>query len=257
MTSDHFVLENYFKRIGYNGDNFKHDAASLKELMQCQLFSIPFENLDVLSGKGISLEAEDIIEKTVNNSRGGYCYELNGLFAMALTALGISYKFVAARPMFYPVKRPRTHMVIIAELENRSWLIDLGFGSYGIREPIALDQLDQTLEQGYDRFQLSVLENNDYLVSAMVNGEWTKQFAFENHAAEWIDFVPANFLNSNHPDAIFVQKPVLISHNETGRQILLGDRLKVIDKGTVTEETIPAERFDATLKELFRIEVSA
>jgi hypothetical protein len=34
---------------------------------------------------------------------------------------GIEYQFVAARPMFYPVKRPKTHMAIIAKVEGKDW----------------------------------------------------------------------------------------------------------------------------------------
>jgi N-hydroxyarylamine O-acetyltransferase len=80
---------------------------------------------------------------------------VNGLFAMALEALGIPYRFVAARPMFYPARRPKTHMAFIAEVESRQWLCDLGFGSYGIRAPMALDTLDVDITQDFDTFRLS------------------------------------------------------------------------------------------------------
>lgn len=79
---------------------------------------------------------------------------MNGLFAMALQALGIAYRFVAARPMFYPARRPRTHMALVAEVEGRRWLCDLGFGSYGIRAPMALDVLDTEVRQDGDTFRL-------------------------------------------------------------------------------------------------------
>jgi N-hydroxyarylamine O-acetyltransferase len=77
--------------------------------MRYQLFSVPFENLDVQQGKVISLVPEEIYRKIVERNRGGYCYEVNGLFAMALNALGIPYQFFAARPMTYPVRRPKPY----------------------------------------------------------------------------------------------------------------------------------------------------
>ncbi|MGM1331113.1 arylamine N-acetyltransferase family protein, partial [Klebsiella michiganensis] len=92
-------------------------------------------------GKIVSMEPDDIANKLLRQRRGGYCYELNGLFTMALEALGIAWRFVAARPMFYPARRPKTHMAVVAEVEGRQWLCDLGFGSYGIRAPLALDEL--------------------------------------------------------------------------------------------------------------------
>jgi N-hydroxyarylamine O-acetyltransferase len=101
--------------------------------MRRQLFNVPFENLDVQAGKGVSMVPEMIVEKVIGRGRGGYCYEVNGLFAMALRALGIDYHLVACRPMTYPVVRPRTHMALVVQLEDEPWLCDLGFGSYGIR----------------------------------------------------------------------------------------------------------------------------
>ena len=141
MHSDNFNISTYFNRINYTGPAAA-DTATLHALMRHQLFSVPFENLDVQAGKVVSLAPDDIADKVLTQGRGGYCYEVNGLFAMALEALGIPYRFVAARPMFYPARRPKTHMALIAEVESRQWLCDLGFGSYGIRAPMALDTLD-------------------------------------------------------------------------------------------------------------------
>ena len=113
MRADNFILENYFRRIAYNGKTQK-DISTVSEIMRCQLFSVPFENLDVQAGKIVSLVPEEIVEKILVRNRGGYCYEVNGLFAMALAELGVPYIFVAARPMIYPVRRPKTHMAIVA-----------------------------------------------------------------------------------------------------------------------------------------------
>ena len=142
MHSDSFDLSLYFRRIGYSGPAAA-DTATLHALMRHQLFSIPFENLDVI----VSMEPDDIANKLLRQRRGGYCYELNGLFTMALEALGIAWRFVAARPMFYPARRPKTHMAVVAEVDGRQWLCDLGFGSYGIRAPLALDELDTDIIQ--------------------------------------------------------------------------------------------------------------
>ena len=208
MHSDNFDISSYFKRINYTGPAAA-DTTTLHALMRHQLFSVPFENLDVQAGKIVSLAPDDIAEKVLKKGRGGYCYEVNGLFAMALEALGIPYRFVAARPMFYPARRPKTHMALIAEVESRQWLCDLGFGSYGIRAPMALDTLDVEITQDFDRFRLSRSAEGEYLLEAKVEGEWARQYGFDLTPQEWIDFVPANYLNSTHPEAIFVQKRVV------------------------------------------------
>jgi arylamine N-acetyltransferase len=88
MHSDNFDISTYFKRINYTGPAAA-DTSTLHALMRHQLFSVPFENLDVQAGKIVSLAPDDIADKVLKKGRGGYCYEVNGLFAMALEALGI------------------------------------------------------------------------------------------------------------------------------------------------------------------------
>jgi N-hydroxyarylamine O-acetyltransferase len=227
MKASNFNLTDYLQRIGFKGQVVV-DALGLKELMLAQIYSVPFENLDVQGKKIVSMVPEDIVEKIVHRKRGGYCYEVNGLFAMALLELGIPYFFVAARPMFYPVRRPKTHLAIIATVEGKQWLCDLGFGSYGIKEPLCLDDTDKEIKQGHDIFKLSEVRKNEYLLEAKNEDSWQSQYSFELSAQEWIDFFPANYLNSTHPDSIFVQKLLVILHHPLGRKILKGNSIKYI-----------------------------
>ncbi|MFQ1682729.1 arylamine N-acetyltransferase family protein [Pantoea dispersa] len=252
MHSDNFDLSTYFSRINYR-ERATDDATTLHAIMRHQLFSIPFENLDVQAGKVVSMVPDDIADKLLRQGRGGYCYELNGLFAMALEALGFTYRFVAARPMFYPARRPKTHMAVIAEADGRQWLCDLGFGSYGIRAPVALDMLDTDIMQDFDTFRLSRDARGDYLLKAMVEGGWTDQYGFDLSYQEWIDFVPANYLNSMHPDAIFVQKLLVIQHYPEGRSILLGDILKTITAGRVEKQILTKDNIAHVLEDLFNL----
>ncbi|MCE5181585.1 MAG: arylamine N-acetyltransferase [Betaproteobacteria bacterium] len=240
MKAENFTLQNYFDRIGFRRDA-KADISTVTEMMRRQLFSVPFENLDVQAGKVVSLVPEEIVEKIIYRNRGGYCYEVNGLFAMALQALEIPYQFVAARPMFYPVRRPKTHMAIVLKVDDEEWLCDLGFGSYGIRAPMRLNLIDIEVKQDFDMFLLNKTNDREYLLKALVDGEWTNQYAFDLSPQEWIDFVPANYLNSTHPDAIFVQKLLIVLHDQTGRKILFGDVLKTVANGNVEKQTIAQE----------------
>ena len=252
MHASNFDLPTYLQRIGYTGHP-TGDTTTLHSLMRQQLFTVPFENLDVQAGKVVSLAPEDIADKILQQGRGGYCYEVNGLFAMALQALGIPYQFVAARPMFYPARRPRTHMAVIAEVEGRRWLCDLGFGSYGIRAPMDLELLDINIEQDSDTFLLTRDERGEYLLKAQVDGEWANQYGFDLSPQEWIDFVPANYLNSTHPEAIFVQKLVVVQHHSSGRNILLGDMLKTITDGRAEKRQLDPKEVEEVLINQFRL----
>lgn len=250
MKADNFVLQSYLDRIGCD-IAAKADIDSVTRMMRCQLFTVPFENLDVQAGKVVSLVPEEIVDKILFRNRGGYCYEVNGLFAMALETLGIAYQFVAARPMFYPVRRPKTHMAIVLELDGEKWLCDLGFGSYGIRAPIRLSLVDVEIGQDSDTFLLRKTNDHEYLLNALVEGEWANQYAFDLSPQEWIDFVPANYLNSTHPDAVFVQKLLIVLHNQTGRKILFDNVLKVIANGHTDKYTIAPEDRAFTLSSQF------
>lgn len=250
MHAENFVLQDYLDRIGYTGAA-RADLATVTAMMRQQLFTVPFENLDVQAGKIVSLVPEEIVDKIVARRRGGYCYEVNGIFAMALQALGVPYQLVAARPMFYPARRPRTHMVIVATLDGVRWLCDLGFGSYGIRAPVRLDLLDTALAQDDDVFMLSMPNEREYLLRARVGGEWQNQFGFDLSPQEWIDFMPANYLNSTHPESIFVKTLLLVQHRGDGRAILLGDTLKTITHGRLEQRSVAPEERDAVVREVF------
>jgi len=253
MQARNFDLALYQERIGYTGV-VQPDIATVSQWMHLQLCSVPFENLDVQARKGVSLVPEDIVEKILYQGCGGYCYEVNGLFAMALTAIGVPWHFVAARPMFYPERRPKTHMAVVAQLDGESWLCDLGFGSYGLRRPFPLSQMDTELRQDDDVFKLSRLPNGELLLQALSEGQWTRQYSFDLTPWEWVDFAPANHLNSTHPQAIFVRQLLVILQTSKGRKILSGNTLKLIEAATSDKRTLAEDELPDILRDEFKLD---
>lgn len=79
----------YLSRIGFHGP-LDGSANTLAALQEAHVHSVPYENLDILRGIPLSLEIPDLFRKIVKNRRGGYCFELNGLFAWLLECLGLS-----------------------------------------------------------------------------------------------------------------------------------------------------------------------
>jgi len=135
-----FDIERYFARIGYVGPR----AATLdvlRELHRLHPRAIPFENLDPLTGRHVSLELDDIVAKLVDAQRGGYCFEHNTLFAHALMALGFRVTPLAARVLY---GRPagaisaRTHMLLRVDVGGGAWLADVGFGGLTPPSPLAM-----------------------------------------------------------------------------------------------------------------------
>jgi len=121
-------VDAYLRRIEYDG-SLVPDAASLRRLHRCHLFTVPFENLDIALGTPIVLDLDVIFDKLVTRHRGGFCYELNGLFCALLRALGFRVEMLSAR-----VRREDggfgpefDHMLLKVELDE-PWLVDVGFG---------------------------------------------------------------------------------------------------------------------------------
>ena len=249
MIADNFSLQAYYQRIGLTADALAQplEIDTLTRMMQHQLRHVPFENLDVQAGKVVSLEPAHIVEKIVHQRRGGYCYEVNGLFAMALTALEIPYQFVFCRPMFYPMRRPKTHMALIVTLPSGRYLCDLGFGSYGMRAPMALAEVNLVQHQDHDQFRLISPEPEQYVLQAWLDGQFVSQYGFDLYPAEWIDFMPANYLNSTHPETIFVQKLLVLMQHDTGRKLLIGNEFKQLSAGELTVSTIAPQDIDELL----------
>ncbi len=121
-------IDAYLRRINYSGSR-QACAASLRELQRQHLFTVPFENLDIALGTPICLDLRALYEKIVRRRRGGFCYELNGLFGELLTVLGFQVQMLSAR-----VRREDggfgpefDHMILRVQVEE-GWLVDVGFG---------------------------------------------------------------------------------------------------------------------------------
>src|SRR3954447_10763487 len=88
----------YLERIRYHGP-LEPTAETLRRLQVAHLLTVPFENLSIHRGEPIELDDEALFEKMVVRRRGGFCYELNGLFAALLRSLGFEVVMLAAGVM--------------------------------------------------------------------------------------------------------------------------------------------------------------
>lgn len=132
-------LAAYLTRIGARRPDAP-SAAVLREIHRLHRGAIPFENLDILLGRFPNLDLPSLEAKLVDARRGGYCFEQNTLFAAVLEELGYPVQRLVARVVTESpvVPRPRTHMMLLAEAEGIWWLADVGFGAWGLLEPVPL-----------------------------------------------------------------------------------------------------------------------
>jgi len=254
MTAKNFELTRYCERIGYDGP-LENDLKTLNALHRAQLFRIPFENLDVASGKIVDLTPERIVEKLIDEKRGGYCYEVNGLLAMALSALGFEYRMCAARPRYnYTTLRPKTHMVLAVKVSGEWWLADTGFGGYGLRAPLRIKDTNEVL-QDYEPMRLRTLNENEYLLQTKREEGWIDLYSFDLEPQLWVDYILPNYFNSTSPDTIFTQVRLTAGAWPNKRMFILDKTLKEITKEGVHEHTLASEtEYSDALKTHFGIE---
>src|SRR5215470_13512347 len=198
-----FDLSAYLKRIGYAG-NPRPTLAALEALELAHATHIPFENLDILLGRTIRLDIDSIQAKLVGGGRGGYCFEHNLLFAAALAAAGFAARTLAAR-VRYRTHRilPRTHMLLLVEAENETWIADVGFGLEGILSPLPL-AAGRESRQFHWAFRL-VEESGEWTLQSHRDGSWIDLYAFSLETQQLADFEMANYYTSTHPDSRFTR----------------------------------------------------
>ncbi|KIE59188.1 hypothetical protein A946_00155 [Methylacidiphilum kamchatkense Kam1] len=211
-------LDRYFKRIHYKGDC----ARSLNTLFDLHLSHtqhIPFENLDILLGKSISLALPDIERKLINNKRGGYCFEHNLLFAHILNILGFPITRLAARVHYRTNKiLPRTHMALLVHHDGSNWLADVGFGGHGLLLPLPLKENVETTAFGWT-YRIKRI-GHLWALELLQKESWSTLYSFSVEPQEEIDYKIANYYVSTHPDSPFTHTLIVQSVCPKERKIL-------------------------------------
>jgi N-hydroxyarylamine O-acetyltransferase len=193
-------LDSYLKRIGYSGPR----DATLETLRALQLehpLSIPFENLDALTGRPVRLDLPSLERKLVHGRRGGYCFEQNLLFQHVLTALGFDAAALAARVVWERPEeiRARTHMVLLVALGSRRYICDVGFGGLTLTAPLELTP-DVEQPSPHETFRI-VNVSNESAVEALVRGEWKRLYRFDLQEQQGVDIEVLNHYVVSHPDS--------------------------------------------------------
>jgi N-hydroxyarylamine O-acetyltransferase len=224
-VTEELDLQAYLARIGYAGE-LDPTMETLTALHRAHVLSIPFENLDILLGRPIPLDIESLQAKLIHGRRGGYCFEQNTLFAAVLEHLGFEVTRLAARVrMGDDRSTPRTHMILAADIGEKRWLADVGFGGDTLLEPIAFDN-DEPVRQGVWAFQLG--DGGDVRVLRGRRGDgWMDLYAFTDEPQLPVDYEVSNHYTSTWPRSPFVTKVVVQRSGFDERWMLIDDELRV------------------------------
>ena len=249
----------YLQRIGYEGP-VAPDPSVLLSLHRAHLLAVPFENLDIHLGRPIVLSVERFFEKVVVERRGGFCYELNGLFAALLRALGFQVALLSARVITPDghVTPPFDHLTLEVRCPGSAerWLCDVGFGE-GFLEPLPLAAgTERQQENGLYRLEA---DGGEYVLMrrAAADGPLAPQYRFSTEPHDLEAFAEMCDYQQTSPDSHFTQQRVCSLATPEGRVTLTGSRLIVTRRGERSE--LPVEddaAYRAALRERFGIAVS-
>ena len=252
-------IDAYLKRINYRG-SLAPTAQTLQQVQVAHLHTVPFENLSIHSAEPIILDDDVLFEKIVVRRRGGFCYELNGLFAALLRELGFKVTMLSAEV----AKVPGTfgpdfaHMTLLVAVDHEGlaqrWLVDVGFGD-SFLEPLLLDSR-QEQAQGGRAYKL--LADEPYLILMQREsggGEWKDQYRFTLRPYNYADYAEMCRYHQTSPDSHFTKARICTRATPKGRVTLSEMRLIMTIGGTERTERLLTNdaEYAAVLKEHFGV----
>jgi N-hydroxyarylamine O-acetyltransferase len=239
---------------------------TLAGLMRAHMRAIPFENLDVLLGRGIRVDLDSVFAKLVSAGRGGYCFEHSTILAAALAGAGFAPVAHSARVVMLSPRSaaPRTHMFLSVRLDGTTYVLDPGFGGHGPLVPLPLVE-NREVREGHDVHRF-VRRDGEWMLETLIAGTMVPLWISTLEADSPIDFVMANHFTSTWPESPFVNRLMLRALTADGRVSVMNRDVTVL-RGTVSEKreladraalrTLLVEYFGFDLPEAERVRVPA
>lgn len=241
--------DGYLEWIGFGG-TVQHDWATLAELQQLHMTAVPFENLDIVGGLGVTVDALTNVNKIVEQGRGGWCFELNGAFALLLEALEFRVIRLGAAVLLDGPARVIDHLALEVQIDQ-PYLVDVGFGD-SFTNPIELNAAGPQ-DGGNGTYELIGSPQGATLTKHDATGIPEAQYRFKRVAHTMDQFEHASESLQADPDKHWRTKPFATRLLNRGpdRVTLTTDRLKVVRDGVTTETSISRDAWGTTLDAWF------
>lgn len=253
----------YLDRIGVDpGSVGEPNLPTLARLQREHISAVPFENLaitgdlwDKLDPEGVELSLPVLYEKIVEQERGGYCFELNGLFCWLLRQLGYDARRVAARVLSDGDPGiPANHHGIVVDLD-REYLVDVGLGTPKLTRPLALDGGQVPGPTAEWRVVPATRPEEDYRVEIREDGDWQGRYVFTEPARDLGYYQAANDYLQTAPDSPFTGTPHLSIATESGYVKCDGRKLTAVSGSDKSTESLSEREWYDHLEATFGIEI--
>jgi N-hydroxyarylamine O-acetyltransferase len=255
-------IESYLKRIDYRGP-VSPTLEVLREIHRAHLLAVPFENLDIHLGRPLSLDEDALFDKIVTRRRGGFCFELCGLFAALCRGIGFEVTMLSARVArpdggFGPDRDHLTLMIRAAEARGTPsppQLADVGFGDSFLL-PLRMDDAGEQIE-GTRSFRIADEGPAKLLLRSEGGGEPEPQYLFALEPRAHGDFEAMCLYHQTSPESIFTRKRVCTRATPEGRITLSDMRFITTNRGERTERLLNTEEEkEAVLRDHFGVHLN-
>ena len=251
--------DRYLARIGLDpGEVATADREALERLQRAHVTAVPFETLSITGdphgpeeGEGVTLTLPHLYEKIVERERGGFCFELNGLFGWLLGELGFDADRVAARMLSddgdpRPPANHHTHLVSL----DRTYVVDVGCGVPTLRRPLPLDGTAVADEAGVAwRVVESDRPDAGFLTQCRnpTDDEWSDRYVFDETPRNLSFFEATCEYLATAPESSFTGDPTVSIATERGHLKLSPDSLIRYDRDGRTERAVGTPEYHDVL----------
>jgi N-hydroxyarylamine O-acetyltransferase len=249
-------VSEYLERINHNR-SILPDLNTLQGLHIAHMQSIPFENLDIGLKRTIHISEDAIWDKIVVNKRGGFCYELNGLFTWLLKQIGFNVTYLNAR-VFDREGNPGMdfdHLALLVQIPGQPgrWLADVGFGD-SFTEPLSFDDPGEQI-QGLRAYKLEKIPDGYVAWQRNYDGTWKQQYFFDLQPHKFPEeYESACLYHQTSPRSSFTRGSIISRATPDGRVSLEDGRLILTRNGQRIEQLLESQDdYHALLKEHFGV----
>lgn len=248
----------YLEHIQYQGQR-EATWQALHELHVKHTQAIPFEALSPFTGTPVSLDIDALMDKFTWQKRGGYCYEHNSVFQHVLREMGFTVEGLAARVRLNAedgVLTPRSHMLLLVDVEGETFIADTGFGGLTLTAPIRF-ATDIVQDTPHGPYRL-LARDEAYRLQTKTRGEWQDLYIFDLVRQYPPDYEVFNWYTATHPSSHFVNNLIAARPAPTGRHALLNRQYSFYHlDGRVEKKTLDSvTEIIHVLEDEFRISTS-
>lgn len=246
----------YLTRIQYS-EPIIPDAQTLHRLQRAHMLTVPFENLDIAQKRPIRLDLDSLWQKIVRQRRGGFCYELNGMFAWLLKQIGFDVTYLNARVFNRQGELgiDFDHLALLVHVpgESTRWLVDVGFGD-SFNEPLSFEERGEQV-QGLRAYRIEETRDGYITWQKNYDGSWERQYFFDLQPHQFPEeYEPGCLYHQTSPRSSFTRSSIISRATGDGRVSLEDGRLILTEGGKRSERLLKdRDEYNLFLKQYFNI----